>query len=253
MMMTLGDMGTIAANDFSSNSGKFAERVTTELEALHSEEKRMVLPRFFKCGAGEYGEGDRFLGVVVPDVREVAKKNTFASLAEIEELLGSLWHEVRLCALLILVLQCRKSVPKEIVDFYLAHTAGINNWDLVDLTAPTIIGGYLAKHPEERGLLYSLADSRSLWEQRIAIVSTLTLIRNGEFDNTYALAVKLMGHKHDLMHKAVGWMLREAGKRDSHRLEAFLDEYATSMPRTMLRYSIEKFPEPLRRHYLTMK
>lgn len=231
----------------------FARRVTAELDALHSEEKRVVLPRFFKCGAGEYGEGDRFLGVVVPDVRAVAKKNTFASLAEIEELLGSQWHEVRLCALLILVLQCRKSVPKEIVDFYLAHTAGINNWDLVDLTAPTIIGGYLAKHPEERGLLYSLADSRSLWEQRIAIVSTLTLIRNGEFDNTYALAVKLMGHKHDLMHKAVGWMLREAGKRDSHRLEAFLDEYATSMPRTMLRYSIEKFPEPLRRHYLTMK
>ena len=236
-----------------NNATIFAERVTAELDALHSEEKRQVLPRFFKCGPGEYGEGDLFLGVVVPDVRAVAKKNTFASLSEIEKLLESQWHEARLCALLILVLQCRKSVPKETVDFYLAHTAGINNWDLVDLTAPTIIGGYLSKHPEERGLLYSLADSGSLWEQRIAIVSTLTLIRNGEFDDTYALAVKLMSHKHDLMHKAVGWMLREAGKRDSHRLEAFLDEYATSMPRTMLRYSIEKFPEPLRRHYLTMK
>ena len=235
------------------NATIFAERVTAELDALHSEEKRQVLPRFFKCSPGEYGEGDRFLGVVVPDVRAVAKKNTFASLSEIEKLLESQWHEARLCALLILVLQCRKSVPKETVDFYLAHTAGINNWDLVDLTAPTIIGGYLSKHPEERGLLYSLADSGSLWEQRIAIVSTLTLIRNGEFDDTYALAVKLIEHRHDLMHKAVGWMLREAGKRDRRRLELFLNEYASSMPRTMLRYSIEKFPEPLRRHYLTMK
>lgn len=235
------------------NATTFAERVTEELDALHSEEKRMVLPRFFKCGVGEYGEGDKFLGVVVPDVRGVAKKNLFASLPEIEELLESQWHEARLCALLILVLQCRKSVPKETVDFYLAHTAGINNWDLVDLTAPPIVGGYLVKNPQERGLLYSLADSGLLWEQRIAIVSTLTLIRNGEFDDTYSLAVKLMHHKHDLMHKAVGWMLREAGKRDRRRLELFLDEYATSMPRTMLRYSIEKFPEPLRRHYLTLK
>lgn len=231
----------------------FAERVTAELDALHSEEKRSVLPRFFKCGAGEYGEGDRFLGVVVPNVREVARKNLFASLTEIEDLLESQWHEARLCALLILVLQSRKSVQKETVDFYLAHTDRINNWDLVDLTAPTIIGGYLVNNPEKRGLLYSLADSGSLWEQRIAIVSTLALIRNREFDDTYALAVKLMRHQHDLMHKAVGWMLREAGKRDQRRLELFLDEYAVSMPRTMLRYSIEKFQEPLRKHYLQLR
>lgn len=231
----------------------FAERVTAELDALHSEEKRSVLPRFFKCGAGEYGEGDRFLGVVVPNVREVARKNLFASLTEIEDLLESQWHEARLCALLILVLQSRKSVQKETVDFYLAHTDRINNWDLVDLTAPTIIGGDLVNNPEKRGLLYSLADSGSLWEQRIAIVSTLALIRNREFDDTYALAVKLMRHQHDLMHKAVGWMLREAGKRDQRRLELFLDEYAVSMPRTMLRYSIEKFQEPLRKHYLQLR
>ena len=231
----------------------FVKRVTAELEAVHSEEKRMILPRFFKCGVGEYGEGDRFLGVVVPDTRTVAKKNMFASLPEIEGLLESRWHEVRLCGLLILAGKCRKEVPKEVLNFYLAHTERINNWDLVDLSAPAIVGKYLLNRPQERGLLYSLAESNLLWEQRIAVVSTLTLIRNEELDDTYALAVKLMDHKHDLMRKAIGWMLREAGKRDQRRLELFLDEYATSMPRTMLRDSIEKFPEPLRRHYLTMK
>ena len=153
----------------------FAERVTAELDALHSEEKRVVLPRFFKCGVGEYGEGDRFLGVVVPDVRAVAKKNLFASLFDIEALLGSPWHEARLCALIILVQQSRKSVPKEVFEFYLSHTSGINNWDLVDLTAPSIVGGYLLENPQERERLYSLADSTLLWEQRIAIVSTAKL------------------------------------------------------------------------------
>lgn len=231
----------------------FVKRVTAELDGLHSEEKKVVLPRFFKCGVGEYGEGDRFLGVVVPDTRAVAGKNMFASLPEVEGLLESQWHEVRLCGLLILVGKCRKEVPREVLDFYLAHTSRINNWDLVDLSAPAIVGKYLMNKPQERGLLYSLAESTSLWEQRIAMVSTLTLIRNEELDDTYSMAVKLMNHKHDLMRKAVGWMLREAGKRDQRRLELFLDEYATSMPRTMLRYSIEKFPEPLRRHYLTMK
>ena len=231
----------------------FVTRVTAELDALHSEEKRVVLPRFFKCGAGEYGEGDQFLGVVVPDTRAVARKNMFASLEEVEGLLESQWHEVRLCGLLILVGQCRKSVPKDVFEFYLAHTEMINNWDLVDLTAPAIVGGYLLDRPQERERIYSLADSESLWEKRIAVVSTFTFIRNREYDDTYALAVKLMSHPHDLMHKAIGWMLREAGKRDQPRLEAFLDEYATSMPRTMLRYSIEKFPEELRRHYLQIR
>lgn len=231
----------------------FCDNVTAELDALHSEEKRVMLPRFFKCGPGEYGEGDRFLGVVVPDVRGVARKHLDASLPEIRELLESRWHEVRLCGLLILVLQCRKSVPKEVLDFYLSNTAAINNWDLVDLSAPAIVGGYLLRNISERKLLYSLAGSDLLWDQRIAVVSTMTLIRAVEQDDTYALAVKLMRHPHDLMHKAIGWMLREAGKRDQHRLELFLDEYAASMPRTMLRYSIEKFPEPLRKHYLLKK
>ena len=245
--------GTHGCHEDAKEVDSFVKRITAELDALHSEEKRVVLPRFFKCGVGEYGEGDRFLGVVVPDVRSVARKNMFASLAEIEGSLESQWHEVRLCGLLILVGQCRKSVPKDVFEFYLAHTERINNWDLVDLTAPAIVGGYLLNRPEERERIYSLADSESLWEQRIAVVSTFTFIRNREYDDTYALAVKLMRHPHDLMHKAVGWMLREAGKRDQPRLEAFLDEYATSMPRTMLRYSIEKFPEELRKHYLQLR
>lgn len=231
----------------------FSDKVIAELDALHSEEKRVTLPRFFKCGAGEYGEGDCFLGVVVPDVRAVARKHLDASLLEVGELMASQWHEVRLCGLLILVLQCRKSVPKEVLDFYLSHTSRINNWDLVDLSAPAIVGGYLLRNIPDRKLLYSLAESDLLWDQRIAVVSTMTLIRAGEQDDIYNLAVKLMRHPHDLMHKAVGWMLREAGKRDQHRLELFLDEYAASMPRTMLRYSIEKFPEPLRKHYLQKK
>ena len=244
-------MGTVSTTD--STAQAFASRVTAELDALHSEEKKVILPQFFKCGPGEYGEGDHFLGVVVPDVRSVAKRNTFASLPEIGALLESPWHEARLCALLILVAQCRKSVPREHLDFYLAHTERINNWDLVDLTAPAIVGKFVLDNPSERKTLYSLADSSSLWEQRIAIVSTLTLIRHGEFDDTYSLAVKLMRHPHDLIHKAVGWMLREAGKRDQRRLELFLDEYATSLPRTALRYSIEKFPAPLRQHYLSLR
>ncbi len=231
----------------------FTDKVAAELDALHSEEKRVTLPRFFKCGSGEYGEGDRFLGVVVPDVRAVARKHLGATLTEIGELLESQWHEVRLCGLLILVLQCRKSVPRKVLDFYLSHTSRINNWDLVDLSAPAIVGEYLLRNIPERKRLYSLAESDLLWDQRIAVVSTMTLIRAGEQDDTYNLAVKLMRHPHDLMHKAVGWMLREAGKRDQDRLELFLDEYASSMPRTMLRYSIEKFPEPLRKHYLQKK
>lgn len=232
---------------------EFAQRVTAELESLGSEERRAVFPRFFKCGPGEYGEGDRFLGVAVPEVRKVAKRNSSATLPEIKGLLGSQWHEARLCALLILVSRCRKTVAKEVFSFYLSNTARINNWDLVDLTAPSIVGCYLRDTPEERKVLYSLAESKLLWDQRIAVVSTLSLIRAGQFDDTYALAVKLMGHKHDLMHKAVGWMLREAGKRDRNRLELFLDEYAASMPRTMLRYSIEKFPESIRQHYLALR
>ena len=214
------------------------------LLALYSEEKRLILPRFFKTGKGEYGEGDRFIGVVVPNIRLVAKEFKDASFTTIKELLASPWHEMRLCGLLILVQQSRKEVSREVFDFYLSVTDRINNWDLVDLTAPQIVGGYLLDKP--RDVLYRLAESPLLWDNRIAIVSTVTFIRRGDLEDTYQLATKMMGHPHDLMHKAIGWMLREAGKKDSERLYDYVEAHRLEMPRTMLRYAIEKFDQPTR-------
>ena len=218
------------------------EDIIGELSALSTEEKRNVLPRFFKTGRGEYGEGDKFLGVTVPNVRSVARNHIAADSDTLEELIASPWHEARLCALLIMVARARKAGEEErkaIFDFYLAHTDRINNWDLVDLSAPTIVGGYLADKPRET--LYSLAESDNLWETRTAIVATLAFIRNNDLDDTYRLATSLMRHRHDLMHKACGWMLREAGKRDRQRLYAYVDSHKAEMPRTMLRYAIEHF------------
>lgn len=212
--------------------------------SLYSEEKRLILPRFFKTGKGEYGEGDRFIGVVVPNIRLVAKEFKDASFTTIKELLASPWHEMRLCGLLILVQQSRKEVSREVFDFYLSVTDRINNWDLVDLTAPQIVGGYLLDNP--RDVLYRLAESPLLWDNRIAIVSTVTFIRRGDLEDTYQLATKMMGHPHDLMHKAIGWMLREAGKKDSERLYDYVEAHRLEMPRTMLRYAIEKFDQPTR-------
>lgn len=212
--------------------------------SLYSEEKRLILPRFFKTGKGEYGEGDRFIGVVVPNIRLVAKEFKDASFTTVKELLASPWHEMRLCGLLILVQQSRKEVSREVFDFYLSVTDRINNWDLVDLTAPQIVGGYLLDKP--RDVLYRLAESPLLWDNRIAIVSTVTFIRRGDLEDTYQLATKMMGHPHDLMHKAIGWMLREAGKKDSERLYDYVEAQRLEMPRTMLRYAIEKFDQPTR-------
>ncbi len=212
--------------------------------SLYSEEKRLILPRFFKTGKGEYGEGDRFIGVVVPNIRLVAKEFKDASFTTVKELLASPWHEMRLCGLLILVQQSRKEVSREVFDFYLSVTDRINNWDLVDLTAPQIVGGYLLDKP--RDVLYRLAESPLLWDNRIAIVSTVTFIRRGDLEDTYQLATKMMGHPHDLMHKAIGWMLREAGKKDSERLYDYVEAHRLEMPRTMLRYAIEKFDQPTR-------
>lgn len=214
------------------------------LLALYSEEKRLILPRFFKTGKGEYGEGDRFIGVIVPNIRLVAKEFKDASFTTVKELLASPWHEMRLCGLLILVQQSRKEVSREVFDFYLSVTDRINNWDLVDLTAPQIVGGYLLDKP--RDVLYRLAESPLLWDNRIAIVSTVTFIRRGDLEDTYQLATKMMGHPHDLMHKAIGWMLREAGKKDSERLYDYVEAHRLEMPRTMLRYAIEKFDQPTR-------
>ena len=235
----------------SSSLFKFARTysdILRELREFSDEEKKTVLPRFFKTAKGEYGEGDRFLGIVVPDTRIVARRYKDASYEVLDALLESEWHECRLCALLILVEKYRKS-PDEAVMFYLSHTKGINNWDLVDLSAPYILGDYL-KDRTDRKVLYEMAESDIMWEQRIAVVSTLMLIRNNQFDDTVTLAEMLIGTRHDLMHKSIGWMLREVGKRDEALLVEFLETHKNMMPRTMLRYAIEKFPESLRRYYL---
>ena len=224
-------------------------QIYNALSALSEEEKKIVLPRFFKTGKGQYGEGDKFLGVTVPNIRIVAKEFCDVSFDIIKELMHSPWHEMRMCALLILVNNSRKEVTKDTFDFYLSQTKYINNWDLVDLSAPQIVGRFLLD--KERDILYRLAESDLLWDNRIAIVSTLTFIRNNDLDDTYQLSLKMMNHKHDLMHKAIGWMLREAGKRDTKRLYDFIMEYKNIMPRTMLRYSIEKFDKETRKELMS--
>lgn len=224
-----------------------------ELSALGSDEKARHLARFFKTGKGQYGEGDRFLGLPVPLTRSVAQKHKDVSLATAEALLLSEWHEARLCALLIMAEKMKRAKADEaelIYKTYLANTHRINNWDLVDLSAPQVVGKYLDDKP--RDILYELASSPLLWDNRIAIVSTFAFIKKGYLDDTFALALRLIGHKHDLMHKAAGWMLREAGKRDFARLRRFVYEHVHEMPRTMLRYAIEKFPEDERRAILKM-
>ena len=219
-------------------------QIYNALVTRSDEEKKIVLPRFFKTGKGQYGEGDKFLGVTVPNIREVAKEFKDVNFDVIKELIHSPWHEMRMCALMILVNNSKKSVSKEIFDFYISQTKHINNWDLVDLSAPQIVGQFLLD--KDRDTLYKLTESDLLWDNRIAIVSTLTFIRNNDLDDTYRLSLKMMLHKHDLMHKAIGWMLREAGKRDSKRLYDFVMANKSIMPRTMLRYSIEKFDKSTR-------
>lgn len=234
-----------------------AEQILTELQQIGTPEKAAHLSKFFKTGKGEYGEGDCFLGIPVPETRRVAKAHLEAPFAALHTLLESPWHEVRLCALLILVERFKRKKTSEaeraeIYRFYLQHTRRCNNWDLVDLSCPTLVGRYLLTQTD-RSLLYRLAESDCLWEQRIAMVSTYTFIYNKQFDDALTLAKQLMVHKHDLMHKAVGWMLREIGKRDRPVLSAFLEEYAPQLPRTALRYAIEHYPETERKRYLAKR
>lgn len=226
---------------------EYAE-VLRALKGYSDDQKKEILPRFFKTGKGQYGEEDRFMGVAVPNIRKVAKSVSGLALDVVEMLLESQWHESRLCALLILIEKYRKE-PETIVRFYLGHTRWVNNWDLVDLSAPYILGDYLVRQ-EDRSILYELADSPVMWEQRIAVVSTLMLIRKGQFDDTVKLAEKLLNARHDLMQKAVGWMLREVGKRDENLLCGFLEKHKNAMPRTMLRYAIEKFSQERRQDFL---
>ena len=216
--------------------------ITNKLQALSNAEKREIFPKFFKAGKGEYGEGDRFLGVTVPNIRAIAKLHKDISIEEIRELIQSEWHEVRLCALIIMVEKSKKkdeALRKELFNLYLSQTKRINNWDLVDLSCRFIIGEYLLD--KSRDILYQLAHSPLLWDNRIAIVSTYAFIRKGQLEDTYALSDLMMQHPHDLMHKAIGWMLREAGKRNPERLYDYVMSHRADMPRTMLRYAIEKF------------
>ena len=207
--------------------------------------------RYFKTGPGEYGEGDRFIGITTPQFRLVGRQCRGAGLDVIRELLRSRVHEERSLALLLLVEAFDAGDPagrRHIYDFYLSHTAFINNWDLVDGSAPGIVGAWLADR--NRSPLRRLARSRLLWDRRIAIIATLCFIRRGEVQDTFEIAELLLNDREDLIHKAAGWMLREAEKRDPAAARAFLDAHAATMPRTMLRYAIERFPEPERRRYL---
>lgn len=209
---------------------------------------------FFKTGKGEYGEGDVFVGLKVPDQRKIAKEFRDLSLIEIKQLLSSPVHEERLISLFILVDQYEKKGEKEkeeIFKFYFKNRKGINNWDLVDLSAPKIVGKHLLGR--DKNILFKFASSKKLWERRISILSTYEFIRNNNFQPTLDIAEILLNDKHDLIHKAVGWMLREIGKKDMHTEEKFLKKHYKNMPRTMLRYAIEKFPESKRKKYLQGK
>jgi 3-methyladenine DNA glycosylase AlkD len=214
----------------------------------------LILQRFFKTGKGEYGEGDRFYGIKVPVQRTIAKQFKELPLEDLKVLMNSKVHEERLIAAFILVDQYKMGDEKKkkiIFDFYLTNRKGINNWDLVDLSAPKIVGEYLLY--KEKDVLYKFARSKDLWEKRIAILSTQTFIREHFFEDALKISAILLNDKHDLIHKAVGWMLREIGNRDLQTEEEFLKKHYKLMPRTMLRFAIEKFPELKRKAYLKGK
>lgn len=230
---------------------KTLNELRNHLEAVSNQEKARFLQRFFKTGKGEYAEGDLFLGIVVPVQRKIARQYKYLSFSELKRLIHSRYHEERLITLLILIEKFRKSDEIErsrIVKFYLDNRKGINNWDLVDLSAPKILGEYMLD--KKRDILYEFAKSNNLWEKRIAILTTFTFIRNKDFEDCLKISELLIQDKHDLIHKAVGWMLRELGKMDLKSEEKFLKLHYKSMPRTMLRYAIEKFPEKKRKAYL---
>lgn len=242
-----------------------AAEITDVMLGMRDEAQRAILMRFFKTGKGEYGEGDQFLGLKVPQTRMVVRAAKLrVPFAEIRKLLESEWHEVRLCGFLLLVEEMKSALPnsrrdpamqaarrKEIVEFYLKHARRANNWDLVDLSCPYILGAWLL-YPLPDGtlpsteVLHRLAGSQDLWEQRISVVSTLGLVRGGRYEESMLMAEKLLGHSHDLIHKAVGWVLREVGKRDIELLREFLEKHAATMPRTSLRYAIERM-DPMER------
>ncbi|PIN91453.1 DNA alkylation repair protein [Candidatus Pacearchaeota archaeon CG10_big_fil_rev_8_21_14_0_10_32_14] len=230
-----------------------ASEIIKELIKYSNPEKAKLLSGFFKTGKGEYGEGDIFIGVTVPEIRKIAKKYYEISLDELEKLISSNIHEERLCCLLILVKKFEvgdEKTRKDIYDFYTKNAKRINNWDLVDLTAHKIVGEWLTNR--DRKILYELAKSGNLWERRISIISCFAFLRKNDYKDALEISKILMADSHDLIHKAVGWVLREVGKKDLDVEEKFLKENGRykKMPRTMLRYAIEKFDEEKRKKYL---
>lgn len=233
-----------------------ANDVLTALEKHASPADAAFLERFFKTGEGEYGAGDVFIGVRVPQTRQVAVQFKAISLTDIEALLESPIHEMRLCAVIIMTLQAKRadaSHLKALAELYLRRTDRINNWDIVDTSCRDIIGEYILQNPEKRRLARRLARSDNIWERRIAMISTWQWIRAGHLGPTFEIAELLIGDTHDLIHKAVGWMLREAGKKDSDQLRQFLISHIRQLPRTTLRYAIERFEPDERRYFLKLK
>jgi len=233
-----------------------AKQFVEKLEALRSAEELRKIQRYFKSGEGQYAEGDKFIGVRMGQVFALAKEFIDMPPSEIAKLLESPIHEVRVGAVSIMDWQARsKKISderrKELFELYIKRHDRINNWDLVDRSAPYVVGGYLFDKP--RAILYKLACSKNMWERRTAIVSTFYFIRKGEIDDTFKIAEMLINDKEDLIHKAVGGWLREAGKKDRQRLLSFLDKYAATMPRTALRYAIERLDKKLRERYMSMK
>jgi len=229
-----------------------AKFIIDELMSVANPEQAEFLQNFFKCGKGQYAEGDRMLGIKVPVTRDVVKRCPHLPLSEIQILLHSEWHEIRLAGLLFLVKQfkpAKEPERKEIFDFYLKNARCANNWDLVDVTCRDVIGLYLLDKTD-RSILYRLAASDNLWEQRIAMVSTWTFIKHYQYFDTLELTKIFLSHKHDLIHKATGWMLREVGKKNKDVLIEFLEEYKNMLPRTALRYAIEKFSPEERQYFL---
>jgi len=228
-----------------------SKEVVNALKLVATEERRKVNEWFFKTGKGEYGYGDIFLGVTAPEIRRIAKKfSQEISLQELTELIRSPIHEVRLCALIILVNKYKKENSDKIYQYYMDHLTAINNWDLVDSSAPYIVGDYLYKHPEKSKILIDFSHSENLWVRRISIVSTFTFIKNNEFNTTLEIAKLLLNDNHDLIHKALGWMLREIYKRDERIIKRFLRQNYAQIPRTTLRYAIERMDKEERLLYL---
>ena len=230
-----------------------ADYILQKLHSVADSKDALHLQRFFKTGKGQYGEGDVFLGIRVPQIRDIVKTGKSLPFEDIEVLLNSEFHEARLTGFLFLVQQFKKAKKEEdrkaIFDFYLSNAQKANNWDLVDLSCRDIVGVYLLDK-KDRSVLYSFADSSNLWEQRIAIISTWTMIKYRDFSDVLKLSEKLMYHPHDLMHKAIGWMLREVGKKDKEVLTVFLEKHHMVMPRTSLRYAIEHFSPEERSYFM---